>query len=82
MEQPAEDYKVIKRKWLQQKSEKVETMQSFLLTEVRMFQTDQTSCHLSRKFKGETSKDQHPQTLHSYSAHSRTLLGYYIVKDQ
>lgn len=64
MEQLAEDYNGIRIKWLKQKPENVETTPRAQPTEVRMFQTDQTSRHLPRKFKGETSKAQHQQTFH------------------
>lgn len=63
VEQPAGDYKDLKRKWLQRKPEKVQTTQRFLLTEVRMFLTDQTFRRLSRKFKAGTSAVQHQQTF-------------------
>lgn len=56
---PAEVSKDIKRKWLQQKQRKL--TQRFLLAEVRMSQNHQTSRHPPRKFKGETSEDQHQQ---------------------
>lgn len=60
-------------------SRKTKTTQRLLLTEVGMCQTDQISCHLSRKFQGETSKDQHQQTFRWYSAESHKLLGIVCI---
>lgn len=63
VEPPAEDHNRRKRRWRK-------LAQPFLPAEVRTFQKHPTSCRPSRKFKGETSEEQHQQTFHRSSAHS------------